>query len=79
MATVPPPPALDEKAAEPAEVAAANKPARGTGLVGGGAGGIREPGCRARCVRAPPARHPPPGAARPLTGTPESVPDGDEP
>ena len=36
MATVPPPPALDEKSAEPAEVAAANKPARGTGLVGGG-------------------------------------------
>ena len=27
MASVPPPPALDEKAAEPAEVAAANKPA----------------------------------------------------
>lgn len=29
MATVPPPPALDERAAEPAEVAASQKPARG--------------------------------------------------
>ncbi|WP_157577315.1 NADH-quinone oxidoreductase subunit I [Phycicoccus jejuensis] len=37
MPTVPPPPALDERSAEPAEVAAANRPARGTGLVGGGA------------------------------------------
>ena len=39
MATVPPPPALDEKSAEPAEIAAANKPARGTGLVGAGGAG----------------------------------------
>jgi NADH-quinone oxidoreductase subunit I len=28
MATVPPPPALDDRSAEPAEVAAANKPPR---------------------------------------------------
>ena len=44
MATVPPPPALDEKSAEPAEVAAANKPARGTGLVGAGGARRRWPG-----------------------------------
>ena len=46
MATVPPPPALDEKSAEPAEVAAANKPARGTGLVGGAVPGAGGPGAR---------------------------------
>ena len=34
MGTVPPPPALDVKAAEPAEIAAARRPPRGTGLVG---------------------------------------------
>ena len=46
MATVPPPPALDEKSAEPAEIAAANKPARGTGLVGArGCCGCRRSGC----------------------------------
>ena len=43
MATVPPPPALDERAAAPAEVTAANRPARGTGLVGGGASASRPP------------------------------------
>ncbi|WP_377640477.1 4Fe-4S binding protein [Oryzobacter terrae] len=59
MATVPPPPALDERAAEPAEVAAANKPARGTGLVGGGGG----PGPRApRTVRPRVATAPTPEA-----------------
>jgi NADH-quinone oxidoreductase subunit I len=43
MATVPPPPALDERAADPAEVTAANRPARGTGLVGGGGATARPP------------------------------------
>jgi NADH-quinone oxidoreductase subunit I len=37
MPTVPPPPALDERSAEPAEVAASNRPARGASrLVAGG-------------------------------------------
>ena len=54
MATVPPPPALDERAAEPAEVVAANRPARGAGLVGGGAGAASRPPrtVRPRTVRA---------------------------
>jgi NADH-quinone oxidoreductase subunit I len=55
MATVPPPPALDEKAAEPAEVAAASRPARGArGPAGGpgGAGSSRPPRTvRPRVVR----------------------------
>jgi len=89
MATVPPPPALDERAAEPAEVAAANKPARGTGLVGaaGGSGPRAPRTVRPRVARAAePATEPvatgpaatgtvPPPAKEPLTGTPESVPD----
>jgi NADH-quinone oxidoreductase subunit I len=54
MASVPPPPALDERSAEPAEIAAAAKPARGTGLVGGGSPG--GPGARMpRTVRPRPA------------------------
>ena len=69
MATVPPPPALDEKTAEPAEIAAANKPVRGTGLVGGGSpggAGARMP----RTVRPRPAGQArATGAAPPATGT----------
>ncbi|HET9020291.1 MAG TPA: NADH-quinone oxidoreductase subunit I [Ornithinibacter sp.] len=76
MATVPPPPALDERAGEPAEVAAANKPARGTGLVGGGggpAGGAGAAGGAAggsgarmpRTVRPRPATARPPASAGP--------------
>ena len=92
MATVPPPPALDEKAAEPAEIAAANKPARGTGLVSPGGAGAGGPGARMpRTVRpraagagpagaAPePTGTVPPPAKEPLTGTPESVPDDTSP
>jgi NADH-quinone oxidoreductase subunit I len=89
MATVPPPPALDEKSAEPAEIAAANKPARGTGLVGGaGAAGSGGPGARMpRTVRpraagaagAAATGTVPPPAKEPLTGTPESVPDDTSP
>jgi NADH-quinone oxidoreductase subunit I len=64
MATVPPPPALDERAAEPAEVAAASRPARGTGLVGGAGGGPAS-GAAAR----------PPRTVRPRTVTrPEAEP-----
>ena len=59
MATVPPPPALDEKSAEPAEIAAANKPARGTGLVGAG-------GAAAGGSGSPDAAH---GAPAPRAGT----------
>ena len=56
MATVPPPPALDEKSAEPAEIAASNKPARGTGLVGAGGAATGGPGARMpRTVRPRPA------------------------
>jgi len=82
MATVPPPPALDERSAEPAEVAAANKPARGTGLVGaggaagaGGAGARMPRTVRPRAAGAGPAAtgSVPPPAKEPLTGTPESV------
>lgn len=95
MATVPPPPALDERSAEPAEIAASNKPARGTGLVGAGGGaapGAGGPGARMpRTVRprpagaGPAATAPeptgtvPPPAKEPLTGTPESVPDDTSP
>jgi NADH-quinone oxidoreductase subunit I len=88
MATVPPPPALDEKSAEPAEIAAANKPPRGTGLVGAGAGGAAGPGARMpRTVRpraagaagAAATGTVPPPAKEPLTGTPESVPDDTSP
>jgi NADH-quinone oxidoreductase subunit I len=87
MASVPPPPALDERSAEPAEVAAANKPARGTGLVGAGgaAAGAGGPGARMpRTVRprpagAGPARRAPatPGhepAGKPTEALPEGVP-----
>ena len=92
MATVPPPPALDEKSAEPAEIAAANKPARGTGLVGGaGAAGSGGPGARmprtvrpraagaAAGVAAPPAdrSHPPPSQPPPIR--PLTEPPGAEP
>ncbi|MEO6791160.1 MAG: NADH-quinone oxidoreductase subunit I [Ornithinibacter sp.] len=66
MATVPVPPALDERAADAAEIAAANKPARGAGpgAVGAGAAASRPP----RTVRPRPA-----GAPRP-TATPEPDP-----
>ncbi len=77
MASVPPPPALDEKSAEPAEIAAANKPARGTGLVGGagpGAAGAGGPGARMpRTVRPRPAGA---GAARGAAAPTEAVPAG---
>ncbi|HET7760736.1 MAG TPA: NADH-quinone oxidoreductase subunit I, partial [Phycicoccus sp.] len=63
MATVPPPPALDEHAAEPAEIAAASRPARGTGLGGGGAGG----GAGGAAEAAGAAR--PPRTVRPRTVT----------
>jgi len=72
MATVPPPPALDEKSAEPAEIAASNKPARGTGLVGAGGAAAGGPGARMpRTVR------PRPAAARPEPEPPE--PESPEP
>jgi NADH-quinone oxidoreductase subunit I len=83
MPTVPPPPALDERSAEPAEIAAANKPPRGTGLVGGGgATAAGAPESRMpRTVRPRPAGTGtrPPVAREPLTGTPESVPDDTPP
>jgi NADH-quinone oxidoreductase subunit I len=78
MASVPPPPALDEKSAEPAEIAAANKPARGTGLVGGagpGAAGAGGPGARMpRTVRPRPAGA---GPARGAAAPTEVVPTGE--
>jgi len=93
MASVPPPPALDERSAEPAEVAAAGKPPRGTGLVGpGGAAGAG--GASARMPRTVRPRAAgtgvaaagpqatgsvPPPAREPVTGTPESVPDDSVP
>jgi NADH-quinone oxidoreductase subunit I len=92
MATVPPPPALDERAAEPGEIAAASKPARGAGLVGGASAaatagaapgaGAGAPGARMpRTVRPRPAGTGtrPPTSKEPLTGTPESVPDDTPP
>jgi len=78
MASVPPPPALDEKSAEPAEIAAANKPARGTGLVGGagpGAAGAGGPGARMpRTVRPRPAGA---GPARAAAAPTEALPAGE--
>ncbi len=60
MATVPPPPALDEKAAEPAEVAAVNRPVRRAGLVGGAGAGARPPRTvRPKVVREAPPPQPP--------------------
>src|SRR6478736_5103 len=59
MATVPVPPALDPGSAEPAEVAAAAKPARGTGAGPGassGVGGAAGAGGAARSARVRPAR-----------------------
>lgn len=85
MATVPPPPALDERSAEPAEVAAANKPARGTGLVAGGSGPRAPRTVRPRVAKAADQAGPeatgtvPPPHKEPLTGTPESVPDDPAP
>jgi len=93
MATVPPPPALDEKSAEPAEIAAANKPARGTGLVGGaGAAGAGGPGARMpRTVRpraagaaaaeptAPTAEPTAPTAEPPIAEPPAAEPPGAQP
>ncbi len=86
MATVPPPPALDERAAEPAEVAAANKPARGTGLVAGAGGsGPRAPRTvRPRVAKAAAptpeadAAPPAPDAAPPEADAAPPAPDGDE-
>ena len=78
MASVPPPPALDEKSAEPAEIAAVNKPARGTGLVGGagpGAAGAGGPGARMpRTVRPRPAGA---GPARAAAAPTEALPTGE--
>ncbi|MFL6078296.1 MAG: NuoI/complex I 23 kDa subunit family protein [Ornithinibacter sp.] len=81
MASVPPPPALDERSAEPAEIAAANKPARGTGLVGaggaaGGAAGAGSPGARMpRTVRPRPAgAGPARRAAAPTEAAPTAEP-----
>jgi NADH-quinone oxidoreductase subunit I len=90
MATVPPPPALDEKSAEPAEIAAVNKPPRGTGLVGAGGGaagaaggaGARMPRTvRPRVPRAgaEPTGTGPPPAKEAQTGTAESVPGDTSP
>ena len=74
MATVPPPPALDEKSAEPAEIAASNKPARGTGLVGAGGAAAGGPGARMpRTVR------PRPAAARPEPEPESPDPESPEP
>jgi NADH-quinone oxidoreductase subunit I len=77
MATVPPPPALDERAAEPAEVAAANRPARGTGSVGGGAASGRPPRTvRPRTVTSAP----PPAAGEPETpDATKPLPTGSQP
>ncbi len=58
MPTVPPPPALDEHSAEPAEIAAANKPARP----------VRTPAARPARVRPGTAA---PGAANPEAATTE--------
>ena len=81
MPTVPPPPALDERSAEPAEVAASARPPRGAGLVGAGGAGAGGSGARMpRTVRPRPATGTrPPPAREPLTGTPESVPDDTPP
>ncbi len=86
MASVPPPPALDERSAEPAEIAAANKPPRGTGLVGGagpGAAGAGGPGARMpRTVRPRPAgagparRAPAPTQALPTAEPTQALPAG---
>ena len=74
MATVPPPPALDEKSAEPAEIAASNKPARGTGLVGAGGAAAGGPGARMpRTVR------PRPATARPAETAPEPATEPESP
>jgi NADH-quinone oxidoreductase subunit I len=94
MATVPPPPALDEKAAEPAEIAAANRPARGTGIVGG-AGGAGAAGAGGSGPRMPRTVRPRPAGAAPARPTaepstdsaaepapdaaPDAVPDAGEP
>jgi NADH-quinone oxidoreductase subunit I len=65
MATVPPPVALDPGSAEPAEVAAAAKPARGAGAAAGAAAGATA----ARPARVRPAR-----AAAPARTTPADPP-----
>jgi NADH-quinone oxidoreductase subunit I len=69
MSTVPVPPALDEHAADPAEVTAANRPARGSGPVGGGGAGRsdRPPrSVRPRTVRSDDAAAKPPEDDRPV-------------
>jgi NADH-quinone oxidoreductase subunit I len=77
MASVPPPPALDEKAAEPAEIAAANRPARGAGPAGG-AGGAGGSGPRMpRTVRPRAAGSPRPDAGGSSPAAP-SPPDAGE-
>jgi NADH-quinone oxidoreductase subunit I len=71
MATVPPPPALDEKSAEPAEIAASNKPARGTGLFGAGGAGAGGGGAAGGTgARMPRTVRPRPAGARPAPTTP---------
>jgi NADH-quinone oxidoreductase subunit I len=82
MATVPPPPALDEKSAEPAEIAASNKPARGTGLVGAGGAGAGGGGAAGGTgARMPRTVRPRPAGARPAPTTPtagaETTPDAE--
>ena len=78
MASVPPPPALDEKAAEPAEIAAANRPARGAGLAGG-AGGAGGSGPRMpRTVRPRAAGSPRPDAGSPPPDAGSPPPDAGE-
>ncbi|CAN7507544.1 NADH-quinone oxidoreductase subunit I [Terrabacter sp. LjRoot27] len=61
MATVPAPPALDPGSADPAEVTAAAKPARGS--AGGDAGGTRGAGAAARPTRVRRETTTPPAAA----------------
>ena len=60
MPTVPPPPALDARAAEPAEIAAADRPAA-RGRPGDDRAPARQP---------PPTRRPTPGAPAPTSGRP---------
>ena len=77
MATVPPPAALDPGSADPAEVAAAARPARGAGRGGGSRGGrparAAGPGAADAAVRPASAAADPPAAdARPRCGATRS-------
>ena len=77
MATVPPPPALDERAPAPAEVAAANKPERPVRPAAGAAGADRPP----RAERAVGAERPerPARAERPERPARAAAPEAEPP